>query len=224
MTFFFYVAILLAIADWIAISRQALSIRWFTKTGTILALLLWFSTVTPVANEPRSMAFTLALCFSLIGDIFLLMEGPHMIKGGMAFFLAHAAFIAAYVLGMPLPPIFFGLLLLTGISSYFLYRPITHAILRTGDRDYAIGVWLYVAILTAMTSSALTTLFRDTWQLIPSLLTAIGALLFYVSDILLFQNRIYEATPRRTLITTVGYYLAQFALTYSFAWYLFTTR
>jgi uncharacterized membrane protein YhhN len=85
MSFFFFLGIVLAIADWVATARDATSVRWVTKPGALLALLLWFATSTPVAGSPQITWFTLALCFSLVGDIFLLMEGHQLIKDPLAY-------------------------------------------------------------------------------------------------------------------------------------------
>ena len=221
MAFFFYSAIILSVADWIAVARQARSLRWITKPGTLLAILLWFTTATPLASDARITWFTLALCFSLVGDIFLLMGGQQSIKGGLAFILAHAAFIVAYNTPLQIPGIFYGIFILNMTPTLILFRDILGAIRRQGDKDLAWGVRIYAFALTAMSSSAITTLFRTEWDSRAAWFTAFGGLLFYTSDLLLFFNRFVRQRERAPLIIMISYHLAQFTLTYGFLWYLY---
>jgi uncharacterized membrane protein YhhN len=222
MPFFFFVGIILALADWIAVSRQARGVRWITKPGTLLSILLWFATSTPVVTSPRITWFTLALCFSLVGDIFLHMQGDQLIKGGLSFLLAHMSFIIAYNLPLQIPPVFWAILLLTLTVTFLIFQGITAAIRRKADRELAWGVWIYAFALTAMTSTALTTLFRPEWPAIAAWPTALGALLFYISDALLFRNDFVQPAPHGRLMIMVSYHLAQFALTYGYLWFLYS--
>lgn len=222
MTFFFYAGVILAVADWIAITQDARTVRWVTKPGTLFALLLWFTTASPASTDPRVTWFTLALCFRLVGDIFLLMGGHQILKGGLSFILAHVAFITSYNLPLQVPPIFFGILILNFIPTIISFREITGTIRNDGDKDLAWGVSLYALVLTCLSSSALTTLFRPEWQGLAGWLTAGGALLFYTSDLLLLYDHYVRPRPRARLIVMMSYHLAQFALTYGYLWFLYS--
>ena len=222
MTFFFYSGVILAVADWIAVTQDARTVRWVTKPGTLLALLLWFTTATPATTDPRITWFTLALCFSLVGDFFLLMEGHQILKGGLSFILAHIAFVIAFNIPLNIPPIFFGIFILNLIPTIISFRDITGAIKKEGDKDLAWGVSLYALVLTVMSSSALTTLFRSEWKGLAGWLTAGGALLFYISDLLMFHDRFVRHRARAQLIVMMLYHLAQFALTYGYLWFLYS--
>lgn len=221
MPFFFYSGIVLAIADWIAISQNATSVRWVTKPGALLGLLLWFATFTPVTGNPQITWFTLALCLSLVGDIFLLMKGYQLIKGGMAFILAHIAFIIAYNTPMQIPLSFLGIFIVNIIPTILFYRRILKKIQSMGDADLAIGVSIYALVLTSMTSTAISTLFRPGWPSTAAWLTALGAVSFFISDLLLFSNHFLEQKPQMKILTMVTYHIAQYALTYGFVWYLY---
>lgn len=221
MPFFFYLGIVLAIADWIATARDASSVRWITKPGALLALLLWFATSSPVEGSPQTTWFTLALCLCLVGDIFLLMEGHHLIKGGLAFMLAHIAFIVAYNTPLQIPAIFLVIFIVNIILTIFFFRKILKEIHTTGDTDLAIGVSIYALALTSMTSTAISTLFRTGWSPIAAWLTAIGALLFYVSDLLLFSNHFLEVKPPVKVLIMATYHFGLFTLAYGFLWFLY---
>jgi uncharacterized membrane protein YhhN len=73
-----------------------------------------------------------------------------------------------------------------------------------------------------MTSTALSTLFRPEWPPIAAWPTAIGALLFYISDLLLFSKHFLEVKPRVKVLTMVTYHFGQFALAYGFLWFLYS--
>ncbi len=221
MPFFFFVGILLAVADWIATTRHAATVRWVTKPGALLALVLWFSTSAPLVSNPQITWFTLALCFSLVGDVFLLMQGYQLIKGGMAFILAYIAFIVAYNLPLNIPAVFLAIFILTLIPTILFFRNILGAIRKTGDTDLAVGVSIYALALASMTSTAISTLFRPIWTPIAAWPTAIGAILFFSSNLLLFSNYFLEETPRNQALTMMTYHLGQFALTYGFLWFLY---
>jgi uncharacterized membrane protein YhhN len=221
MPFFFFAGIVLAIADWIAVAREAFSVRWITKPGALLSLLLWFTTSTPASSNPQITWFTLALCFSLVGDIFLLMEGHQLIKGGLAFILAHIAFIVAYNTPLQMPLAFLAVFLLNIIPTFIVYRKILKEIRAAGDKDLAIGVSLYALALTSMTSTAFSTLFRPNWPAIASWPTALGAVLFYISDLLLFSNHFLKTKHRTNVLTMVTYHIAQFSLAYGYLWFLY---
>lgn len=222
MSFFLYAGFLLAIADWIATARNAQSVRWVTKPGAILGLLLWFATSTPVAGSPQITWFTLALCLSLVGDIFLLMKGYQLIKGGLAFMLAHIAFILAYNIQQRIPTIFLAIFIVNLIPAILFFRRILGEIQSTGDSDLAIGVSVYALTLTSMTSSAVSTLFRPGWPPIATWLTFLGALLFFTSNLLRFSSHFLRPKPDSEPLTMITYHLGQYALTYGFLWYLYS--
>ena len=222
MAFFFYAGIILAVADWIAVAQDARTVPWITRPGTLLAILLWFTTATPATSDPRITWFTLALCFSLVGDIFLLMGGHQIIKGGLSFILAHVAFVVAYNIPLQIPAMFYGIFILNLIPTIVIFREIIGVIKKEGDKDLVWGVSLYALVLTCMSSTALTTLFRPEWGGLAAWLTAGGALLFYASDLLLFFDRFVRPRPRAQLIVMISYHLAQFALTYGYLWFLYS--
>jgi uncharacterized membrane protein YhhN len=222
MPFFFFVGIIMAFADWIAVSRQARGVRWVTKPGTLLCILLWFATSSPATTSPRITWFTLALCFSLVGDIFLQMRGDQLLKGGLSFALAHISFITAYNLPLQIPAVFWAILVLTLIVTFIIFKDITAAIRKAVDAELAWGVWAYAVILAAMTSTALSTLFRPEWPGIAAWPTAVGGILFYTSDVLLFKNNFVKVISRGRLLIMISYHLAQFALTYGYLWFLYS--
>jgi alkenylglycerophosphocholine/alkenylglycerophosphoethanolamine hydrolase len=222
MPFFFFLGIVLAIADWIATARDASSVRWITKPGALLALLLWFATSSPVEGSLQTTWFTLALCLCLVGDIFLLMEGHQLIKGGLAFILAHIAFIVAYNTPLQIPAIFLVIFIVNVIPTIHFFRKILKKIRTTGDNDLVIGVSIYALALTSMTSTAISTLFRIGWPPFAAWLTAIGALLVYISDLFLFSKHFLEVKPPVKVLTMVTYHFGQFALAYGFLWFLYS--
>jgi uncharacterized membrane protein YhhN len=175
-----------------------------------------------VEGSPQTTWFTLALCLCLVGDIFLLMEGHQLIKGGLAFILAHIAFVVAYNTPLQIPAIFLVIFIVNIIPTLLFFRKILDVIRATGDNDLAIGVSIYALILTSMTSTAISTLFRTGWPPTAAWLTAIGALLFYVSDLLLFSKHFLDVKARVKVLTMVTYHFGLFALAYGFLWFVYS--
>jgi uncharacterized membrane protein YhhN len=221
MPFFFFLGLVLAGADWIATARNARTVRWITKPGALLSLLLWFATSTPATNSTQATWFTLALCLSLVGDIFLLMQGHQLHKGGLAFLLAHVAFLIAYTTPLQVPIVLLAVFALNIIPTIIFFRKVLGIIRSSGDTDLALGVSVYALALTAMTSTSISVLFRPDWPPIAAWPVAIGGALFYCSDMLLFTNHFLTEKPRPTY-TMITYHAAQFAMTYGYLWFLYS--
>jgi len=71
---------------------------------------------------------------------------------------------------------------------------------------------VYMTGLSLMVVSAVTTFFRSTWLPAASLLTGLGAMLFYISDSILAHDKFAEAIRGSELLVTVTYHLGQIAI------------
>jgi alkylglycerol monooxygenase len=142
-----------------------------------------------------------ALCFSLIGDV-LLMLGGYFVFGLVAFLCAHLAYIALFKQSV----------------RWFPHRGALVATLAYGASMYAftyshlpdtlkLPVAAYVLVIALMGAQALgrASVLRDT----PSRTVAIGALFFMLSDTLLAINRFVQPLPVSALWVLSSYYVAQ---------------
>jgi uncharacterized membrane protein YhhN len=208
----FILAVIAAVANWVAVEREWQRIEYITKPVVILALIAWLRLLA-AWNGPL-VWFGLALCFSLAGDIFLLLPDQFFLAGLGAFLLVHVAYIVG--LNLAFPPINLGslVLLISGVLLIALIYPKIRAGLLTkpGGKILRPAVFCYSVALTAMLLSAVLTLFRLNWNRSAALVVAAGGILFYISDTLLGFDRFVGPVRHARLLVIVTYHLAQIAL------------
>ncbi len=210
MTLPFWLALLFALLDWYAVARRLTRLERAAKPAALALLALWFWLAAPTLQQSFMVAFAAGLLFSLAGDIFLLFPGAHFLKGLIAFFLAHLAYLAAFNPGGPrLEARTYWLAAGIAILAYFLTRRIV-AGLRTSGRDsLVVPVILYAVVLSLTLWSTLATLFRPEWPPQGAALAAAGGALFFLSDALLAWNRFVQPLRHGRLANMVSYHLAQ---------------
>ena len=75
-----------------------------------------------------------------------------------------------------------------------------------------IPVLFYTVVIVIMLFSALMTLFNADWNLISSILVSIGAVLFFVSDVMNAWVRFVARIPNHRLWIMSTYHLAQLCI------------
>jgi alkenylglycerophosphocholine hydrolase len=208
----FWAAAVLAVLDWVATGLRWKAIRFFTKPGTLLALLLWFVEVGGM--QGALLWFGIGLIFSLVGDIMLMLPARFFISGLIAFLLAHVFYIFGFDL-TPLP-IHWGTLLALAavlVSGIFLIRKLRAGMCSqpTSER-MQIPVYVYGLVISLMLFTALLTLMRPEWPLQAALYASIGAALFYTSDTFLAYSRFCRPLHGSDLIVMITYHLGQFSI------------
>jgi sterol desaturase/sphingolipid hydroxylase (fatty acid hydroxylase superfamily)/uncharacterized membrane protein YhhN len=156
--------------------------------------------VPPAATSVRYLLVA-ALCFSLIGDV-LLMLGGYFVFGLVAFLCAHLAYIALFKQSVPWLPHRGALL------ASLVYGGATYAYCFSHLPDaLKLPVAAYVLVIALMGAQALgrASVLRDT----PSRSVGIGALFFLLSDTLLAINRFVQPLPVSALWVLSSYYVAQ---------------
>jgi len=213
----FYLSILIALLDWFAVSKDYSRLRIFSKPFVLLSLIFWFSSAQGWNGWGT---FTgLALIFSLLGDIFLLkrliLHNSAFFQFGLVAFLFTQIF---YVIGFnqkglpPLIPSLTVLFIIAGISI-INSKSILQSLQKSTDGKKLIPpIIVYMTALSLMVVSAVTTFFRSTWLPAASLLTGLGAMLFYISDSILAHDKFAEAIRGSELLVTVTYHLGQIAI------------
>jgi len=208
-TWAFFIAAGFAFLDW-ASTWKGWKIRLYVaKPATMIFLILWTFQVT--AWQGHMLWFGLALVFSLIGDVALMLNPRYFMAGVGAFFLAHAA----YLIGFNQTPIPFtlgvilsaGLVIIAAIRVFQLIKPGVIKIPR-GKRFLA-AVTAYGATLSLMLFSALITLFKADWSLLAGVLAAIGGTLFFTSDTILAYDRFVRKLKHGQSYVHLTYHLAQ---------------
>lgn len=207
---FFVIAF--AFLDW-ASTWKGWKIRlYIAKPATLLFLIIW--TIQVTGWQGGMVWFGIALIFSLIGDIVLLLNARFFLIGLFSFLLAHFCFLIGFNLE-PLPltlgPLF--LLILVGISASRVLKTLKPGVLHVprGKRFLA-AVSVYGLTLALMVLSALITFFRADWTLRSAVLVSIGAVLFYTSDTLLGYDRFVRKVKHGQSYVHLTYHLGQIGL------------
>lgn len=212
LTWSFFLAIAFAFLDW-ASTWKGWKIRlYIAKPATLLFLILWTYQVT--VWQGGMVWFGLALVFSLIGDIALMLNPRYFMVGLAAFLVAHLSYLVGF--NQQPPPVTFGPVLiavLVGISAARVFKTLKPGVMKVPrGKRFLTAVLFYGITLTFMLLSALITFFRSDWTILPAALTAVGAILFYLSDTLLGYDRFVKKIDHGQSYVHLTYHLGQIGL------------
>jgi uncharacterized membrane protein YhhN len=211
-TWTFFVSIAFAFLDW-ASTWKGWKIRlYIAKPATLLFLTLWTYQVTHW--QGGMLWFGLALIFSLVGDIALLLNPRYFLVGLAAFLVAHLNFLVGF--NQNPPPISIGsisMVVLVAISAILVLGTLKPGVLRVPrGKRFLTAVVFYALTLALMVLSALITFFRPEWDLLPAILVACGAVLFYISDTTLGYDRFVKKLKHGQSYVHLTYHLGQIGL------------
>lgn len=221
-----------AIADWIAVAQRLQTLEYVCKPLTLTLVIGVAAALHPVDGLRRAYVVA-ALVLSLAGDVFLMLPGGKQdglagsaqrsgsrspraptavarfdpfLAGLGCFLIAHIDYIAAFRVGGPgLDRVALALLVVAPIALP-LGTVIARALAAAGQGAMRAPVIAYIAVISAMTASAVAT---------GSLLATAGAWLFLASDALIAWNRFLRPLRWAPLAVIVTYHAAQVLLTVS---------
>lgn len=202
----FAAAAVFALCDWFAVLRSSKRLEFVFKPATLASLIVAALAIDGSDQKVR-IAFVIALCFGLAGDVFLMLPADRFVAGLSAFLLGHIA----YVVGLRIDAasgVSWTVVTLVGIVAGL---PLARRIVRGAvARRASLGppVAAYTAVITLMVSAALVS---------GDPLAIAGAVLFYVSDTLIGWSRFVRATTWAPLAIIVTYHLGQALLVASLA-------
>ncbi len=214
----FILLFLIAATDWLAVAKRWKTVEYVAKPATMLVILGFLARFGGFGSVPL-ICFGLGILFSLVGDIFLMLSfyrfsNSWFLPGLIAFLLAHFVYIIG--LNTPLPsvsPIWsLGLAVILALTAARILRRIIAGVRQKGLPRLVLPIGLYGTVITLMLLSALLTIYAPHWKISASGLVAIGALLFYFSDILLAWNKFVNPIKNGRLANMILYHLGQFAL------------
>ena len=183
----------------------------FASKPLIVSLLLFYFSKHGKHLEPHAKIFTtLALSFSLAGDVLLLFvykSGHFFIAGLLAFLIAHIMYALVFLRqrNAKTKPYGFILLLLIYASGLF-------SLLKSGLGDLLIPVIVYMCVILLMAVSAF--LRRKKTNAYSYNLVFVGALTFMLSDSLLAVNKFYTPLPFADFSIMFTYALAQLSIVF----------
>ena len=211
-----------AISDWVAVARKWKRVETVAKPLAMLVLIGMIFFEGGLRNLPL-IFFTVGIFLSLAGDIFLMIDTSGIsrrwfILGLVAFLLAHMAYIAG--LNIPLPDVSplwsLGLAIVLSLTVARFLRQIISSLRNKGMQGLVIPIAIYATVITIMLLSALLTLRRSDWLLSAASLVSLGALLFYISDLVLAWDRFVSPVKNGRVVNMITYHLGQAGLVIGF--------
>jgi uncharacterized membrane protein YhhN len=208
---FWIAALTFAALESLALFKQIRPLEFIAKPAVLAVLFIYLWTSTGLAGA--AFWFGLGILFSLAGDIFLLSLDRFFILGLVSFLLGHIF----YIIGFNLPPSPFTawaavIAIMIGLGGARVIRRILSAIAEKGQPRLRLPVGIYSAVISVMLLSAMLKLTDVSWDATASLLAAVGAFLFFMSDIILAWNRFVAPIHRGRMINIGLYHLGQIAL------------
>jgi uncharacterized membrane protein YhhN len=187
-----------AVIDWWAVAVHRKVVEYVAKPTTLALLIATAATLDPADDTQRAW-FVVALGFSLVGDVALMLPSDRFVAGLAAFLLAHVAYSVGMVVGGIEGPA-----LAIGVGAAIV------AIVLLGRRIVGSAppglrgpVALYILVISAMVALAMGT--GQPWIIA-------GALLFYTSDALIGWTRFVDDFPHSRVAVMVTYHLGQAGL------------
>lgn len=197
-------AALTALATW----KQNRGLEFVVKPAVMILLIayVWIS----AGVQGALLWFALGMFFSLVGDVLLLWLDRFFLAGLAAFLLAQAAYIIGF--NSPASPVsMWGLVLalVVGLGTARVLRKILSALAAKGQARMKIPVTVYGVVIALMLLSAMLKLDDPAWKTGASALVAMGAFLFFMSDIVLAWLKFVTPIPNGRVINIGLYHLGQ---------------
>jgi uncharacterized membrane protein YhhN len=172
-----------------------------------LILIVVIATIFPATDSYYKIFIILGLLFSLLGDTFLIYSEQHFKKGLIAFLIGHICYIIAFTVSggihftfwIFVPIIIAGMLYLRSIIPY--------------SGKMKIPIIIYIIIVVIMGWVAMERL--NYVPTLSSIFSAIGAVLFMISDAVLAMNKFRKPFVSAELIILTTYFTAQWLLAVS---------
>lgn len=155
--------------------------KFIWKPGTMILIIILAITESGLSTT-FSYWVLLALVFSLMGDIFLMLREKWFIYGLVSFLIAHILYIVGFIVSFSFTfslnifLLIIALIIMAVILYFYLYENVR----KEGGKKLLFAVALYIIIITTMVSLAIMT---STKILIAA------AFLFFISDAILAVNK-----------------------------------
>ena len=185
LIFFFLVSIIHLVHSWQDDSRK----RALTKPFLLLSLAAYYA----FAAESFSLILLSALLTSWLGDVLLIRKGHKwFIFGGISFLASHVLFVYVFAPAIRWTAVPWALIALLAVVYYGFSLKIMLAVQKTTPKMMVVPMYLYLLANSTMNLFALMRLF--TLRTPGSIVSFIGAVLFFISDCTLFLVRYYPKT------------------------------
>ena len=187
-------------------------LRAITKPWLLLTLLGWYCCV---AENPLCIVIA-AILTSWLGDVLLIPKGTKWFTaGGISFWASHICFIIAYSRFVDFSVIPLWAVILCA-AVYFIASVLVFRGLKTSlPEKLFYPMFIYLLVNGTMNCFALYQLLTDVNP--ATIVTFIGALLFFISDSTLFYVRFNKDSPFKThFVPMLTYIVAEFLIVFGF--------
>jgi uncharacterized membrane protein YhhN len=158
----------------------------FKPLSTLLVILVALLSFTTHGVQPAyTIWIAVGLVLSLGGDVALMFRSSQAFVAGLVLFLlAHIVYAVAFTVPNGFRPqdLVVGLLLLVVAVAVYLY-------LKPGLGSMKLPVIFYILVICFMVNRAVSTFFGDAFSTTQAWLISLGAVLFWLSDLVLAINR-----------------------------------
>ena len=169
-----------------------------------------------MATKNRNIYLVLALLTSWLGDVLLIPKGNKwFVAGGISFIFCHLFFALTYLGQISYAKVNWLILLPIAIVLFTNAFKIIKAVKDNTPKSMLAPMYIYLLINSTMNSFAMMQVMslrsRGAW------IACIGALLFYISDCLLFLVRYHKDKDRiwkKHFLVMLTYLLGEFMITY----------
>lgn len=212
MNIFLVAAFVFAVLEGLALQKNWFKLEWVAKPAVMLCLFVWL--FTTVGLNGATLWFGLGILLSLLGDILLMISLDRLFLHGLvAFLLAHVFYIIGF--NIPIPAISAWsviLAILIGWGGARVIRRILTSVAASGNVRMRLPIIVYSVVISVMLLSAMIKLNDLSWNAGASLLVALGAFLFYISDVILAWNKFVAPIQHGRIYNIAAYHLGQITL------------
>lgn len=205
-------AFVFAVLEGLALQKNWFKLEWVAKPAVMLCLFVWL--FTTVGLSGATLWFGLGILLSLLGDVLLMISLDRLFLHGLiAFLLAHVFYVIGF--NIPIPAISAWsviLAILIGWGGARVIRRILTSVVASGNIRMRLPIIVYSVVISVMLLSAMIKLNDLSWNAGASLLVALGAFLFYISDVILAWNKFVAPIQHGRIYNIAAYHLGQITL------------
>ena len=207
---YFFLAMFIVVTTihlWASLKKDA-KIRGISKPFILLSLIGFYVS----AADDVSVAIVLALAFSWLGDVLLMAPGVNwFVVGGISFMISHLCFITGYCRDITFSKIPIVLMVLLPLIYAVIVSNVFGRLKKYLDKVLIYPMFLYLFLNGAMNCFSVYRCVSNFSA--ATLITAIGALLFFISDTTLFFVRFKKDSVFKThFVVMLTYSLGEFLI------------
>ena len=211
MVLWLILALICAVLEVIAVSKNLQRLEYFAKPAMMICLFLWlYSSTSLVGNV---LWFGLGILFSLVGDVLLISFDRMFLLGLIAFLLAHISYVTGFreeIVTVTAWSLILAVFIAINIGR--LLRRIVGAMRAKGQNRLVIPVIAYGTVISVMLYAAMSTIYNPAWKTNTSFFVSLGAFLFCASDAVLAWNNFVSPLKNGRVWNITLYYLGQMGL------------